>query len=62
MENQMNIQVLEVEEHRGVRKERGRLVVVPDSESYLIRLRLEDGRPAFLTGSGWPTDVLSTER
>lgn len=54
MENQMDIQVVAVEENRGVRKERGKLVIVPDSHSYLIRLTLEDGRPAYLTGSGEP--------
>jgi hypothetical protein len=64
MENQMDIQVVAVEQHRGVRKQLGRLVVVPDSESYLIQLRLEDGRTAYLTGSGAPPvlfgDILGT--
>lgn len=46
----MNIQVVAVETNRGVRKEGRRLVVCPDSESYVIRLKLEDGRPAYLTG------------
>jgi len=62
----MDIQVVAVEENRGVRKERGRLVVVPDSESYVIRLRLEDGRSAYLMGSGslpaQPGDQLATTR
>jgi hypothetical protein len=48
----MDIQIVAVEEHRGVRKELGRLVVVPvDSRSYVIRLKLGDGRSAYLTGS-----------
>lgn len=52
METQMKATVVAVQEKRGVRKERDRLVVVPDSHSYLIELELEDGRPAYLTGAG----------
>jgi hypothetical protein len=44
------VRVVSVEPCRGLRKERGRLVVVPDEESYIIHLMLDDGRPAFLTG------------
>jgi hypothetical protein len=47
----MDIQIVAVEQNRGVRKERGRLVVVPDDTSYVVRLMLPDGRPAYLTGS-----------
>ena len=48
----MDIEVVAVEENRGIRRERDTLVVVPDSMSYVIRLRLKDGRPAYLMGPG----------
>ena len=48
----MEIEVVAVEENRGVRREQDTLVVVPDSTSYVLRLRLEDGRPAYLMGAG----------
>jgi hypothetical protein len=54
MENQMNVEVEAVEENRGTCKVGKDLIVVPDSHSYVIRLRLEDGRSAYLTGSGEP--------
>jgi hypothetical protein len=52
MEIQMNVEVVAVLENRGIRKERGTLVVVPDSLSYLVELKLDDGRTAYLTGAG----------
>ena len=60
----MDIEVVSVEENRGIRRERDTLVVVPNSTSYLIQLRLEDGRPAYLMGPGEmpfkPGDFLAT--
>lgn len=60
----MNVEVTAVEENRGTRKVGNRLVVVPDSTSYVVWLKLEDGRPAYLVGSGEPPvkpgDVLAT--
>lgn len=50
----MNVEVVAVEHNRGVRKERDELVVVPDSTSYVLRLKLGDGRPAYLMGAGDP--------
>lgn len=49
----MNIEIMSVELGRGIQKQRGRLAVVPDDKGYVIRLKLEDGRFAYLAGSEW---------
>jgi len=50
----MSVKVIGVRCKTGLRKEGRGLILVPDGESYVIELRLADGRLVYLPGGGEP--------